>query len=156
MPIKQLTSALLALAATANATSNSDLPNGTDGQQTVYTWLDDNYADAILNLDTTDDVYGLYKKRSTYYDALADEISDMIVYDIPERLLDEWLKDHTYEDIITDKWKIDARQAIRESFNQFDLDTYFLENAQTQVRHVTDHFKWILAEKARHDQQNQV
>jgi len=47
-------------------------------------------------------------------------IADMIVYDIPEELLDEWLDFANYDEIITDDWKESARTSIRETFSDFD------------------------------------
>ena len=82
----------------------------------MYEWLENNYADKILSLDPTEDIYGFNEKRGIYYDALADVVSDMIVYDIPEHLLDEWLDFVSYEEIITDEWKEEARNGIRGSF----------------------------------------
>ena len=80
-------------------------------------------------------------KRGEYYGAVADVIADMVVYDIPETLLDEWLDFASYDEIITDDWKLGARTAIRDSFDEFDTNAYLLENAQTQVEHVTAHFR---------------
>lgn len=93
---------------------------GPGSPSSVYEWLEINYADKILNLDSTTDQYQFNEKRGEYYGALADVISDMIVYDIPEELLDEWLDFANYDEIITDDWKESARTSIRETFSDFD------------------------------------
>ena len=119
----------------------------------MYEWLENNDADKILSLDTDEDKYGFNEKRGIYYDALADVISDMIIYEIPEHLLDEWLDFVSYEEIITDEWKEGARQSVRETFEEFNMEDYLRENAQTQVEHVTDHFRMLLAEHGQDEHQ---
>ena len=126
---------------------------GPGGSSTVYEWLENNYANQILNLDPTDDKYDFNQKRAEYYGAVAEVIADMVVYDIPETLLDEWLDFASYDEIITDDWKLGARKSIRDSFDEFDTNAYLLENAQTQVEHVTAHFRQILANHGQDDHQ---
>ena len=120
-------------------------PNcGAGAPDNVYDWIRLNYVDHMHESQYED----TQKIRSDYYKALAEDISNMVAYTIPDKLMAE-LTDTPIEVVETPEWKQGAYDSVLGSFDKFDTTTFMGEVNQTQIDAIVRHFEMLLSEQHR-------
>ena len=95
---------------------------GPGAPETVYEWIRLNYVDH-MNESTYE---ATQKLRGDYYEALGKDISNMVAFTIPSKLMAKMVNE-PLAIVETDEWKQNAYDAVLASFDKFDGERFLNE-----------------------------